>query len=258
MSTFLEGGCYVTHKSENAPVVSGTLSQRNVIGAATGAQAISLRILEFTKGLSPGIRTDADNVLYRLESSDGNDDKTCVAFIDGRRTEVSTQTGIYVRPGQTFTVLNELDEPVVFISSQCPESVESSLVPAITEPRIESSNTGVEPLIRLQDRAAIPTADRWYRVLVDDELGSTQVTQFVGSIPPGRAPDHFHNYEEVLFILRGEGRMWGGKTSTPIGPGDCIYLPKGQVHCVENTGDAELRLLGVFYPAGSPAVRYES
>jgi mannose-6-phosphate isomerase-like protein (cupin superfamily) len=154
--------------------------------------------------------------------------------------------------------LNEIDEPVVFVGSQCPESVESSLVPAITEPQIESATTDIEPLIRLQDRAAIPTADRWYRVLVDDELGSTQVTQFVGSIPPGRAPDHFHNYEEVLFILRGEGRMWGGNTNTPIGPGHCIYLPKGQVHCVENTGSGELRLLGVFYPAGSPAVRYES
>jgi mannose-6-phosphate isomerase-like protein (cupin superfamily) len=258
MSTFLEGGCYVSHMSENVPVISGTLSQRNMIGAATGAQAISLRILEFTKGLSPGIRTDADTVLYRLESSEKNNDKTCTAFIDGRRFELPTQTGLYVRPGQTLAVLNEIDEPVVFVGSQCPESVESSLVPAITEPQIESATTDIEPLIRLQDRAAIPTADRWYRVLVDDELGSTQVTQFVGSIPPGRAPDHFHNYEEVLFILRGEGRMWGGNTNTPIGPGHCIYLPKGQVHCVENTGSGELRLLGVFYPAGSPAVRYES
>ena len=30
------------------------------------------------------------------------------------------------------------------------------------------------------------------------------------------------------------------------------------MHCVENTGTGELRLLGVFYPAGSPAVRYET
>jgi mannose-6-phosphate isomerase-like protein (cupin superfamily) len=104
----------------------------------------------------------------------------------------------------------------------------------------------------------LPTADRWYRVLVDDEIGSEQVTQFVGSIPPGRAPDHFHEYEEVLFILCGEGRMWAGETNTPIGPGSCIYLPRRQVHCVENTGSGELRLLGVFYPAGSPAVRYEN
>jgi mannose-6-phosphate isomerase-like protein (cupin superfamily) len=111
--------------------------------------------------------------------------------------------------------------------------------------------------VRLADRRAQPTADRWYRVLVDDEIGSTNATQFVGSIPPGRAPDHFHHYEEVLFVLKGEGRMWAGDTNTPIAPGSCIYLPKGQVHCVENTGLDELRLLGVFYPAGSPSVRYD-
>ena len=111
--------------------------------------------------------------------------------------------------------------------------------------------------MRLAERKAVPTSDRWYRVLVDEEVGSQQVTQFVGSIPPGRAPDHFHTYEEALFILRGEGRMWAGQTSTEISAGSCIYLPKHQVHCVENTGDAELRLLGVFYPAGSPSVRYE-
>jgi mannose-6-phosphate isomerase-like protein (cupin superfamily) len=113
------------------------------------------------------------------------------------------------------------------------------------------------PIVKLSDRRALPTADRWYRVLVDEEIGSEQVTQFVGSIPTGRAPDHFHEYEEVLFILHGEGRMWAGETNTPIAPGSCIYLPKRQPHCVENTGDGELRLLGVFYPAGSPAVRYE-
>jgi mannose-6-phosphate isomerase-like protein (cupin superfamily) len=94
-------------------------------------------------------------------------------------------------------------------------------------------------------------------VLIDERAGSTQVTQFVGSIPPGRAPDHFHNYEEVLFILKGEGRMWAGASSTSIAAGSCIYLPKGQVHCVENTGEGELRLLGLFYPAGSPSVRYD-
>ena len=102
------------------------------------------------------------------------------------------------------------------------------------------------------------SGDRWYRVLVDGKVGSAQVTQFVGAIPPGRAPDHFHEYEEVLCILTGRGRMWAGKTSAPIAPGSCIFLPRGQPHCVENEGDDELRLLGVFYPAGSPAVRYDA
>jgi|ERR1051325_363832 mannose-6-phosphate isomerase-like protein (cupin superfamily) len=95
------------------------------------------------------------------------------------------------------------------------------------------------------------TGDRWYVELIQAE-----VTQFIGGIPPGRAPDHFHLYEEVICILDGAGIMHAGATSTPIAAGSCIFLPRRQRHCVENTGSGELRLLGVFYPAGSPAVRY--
>jgi mannose-6-phosphate isomerase-like protein (cupin superfamily) len=182
-------------------------------------------------------------------------------FIEGHRYEVGPDTGIYIRPDQTFVVMPRGPEPIVIVSVRCPEpeaepehdfKLNSGLLPASDSPP-----PARPPLVRLADRPAQPTADRWYRVLVDDEVGSTQVTQFVGSIPPGRAPDHFHHYEEVLFILKGEGRMWAGDTNTPIAAGSCIYLPKGQVHCVENTGKDELRLLGVFYPAGSPSVRYD-
>jgi len=255
MSVYLEGGCFVSHMLETEPVVTGTLSQRNVIGSQNGTRDISLRVLELGKGLSLGLRAEADTVIYTL---DAMDNLTCTVFIDGSASEVTPQTGIYVRPGQTFSVLNKEEQPVVMISSQCPQSAHSSIVEPVAEQSDRSLSMQKFPSIKLTDREAIPTADRWYRVLVDDELGSTQVTQFVGSIPPGRAPDHFHNYEEVLFILRGEGQMWAGETKTLIGPGYCIYLPKRQVHCVENTGDSELRLLGVFYPAGSPAVRYEA
>jgi mannose-6-phosphate isomerase-like protein (cupin superfamily) len=95
------------------------------------------------------------------------------------------------------------------------------------------------------------TGDRWYRELIQSEI-----TQFVGSIPPGRAPDHFHLYEEMLCVLQGSGIVWSGDSRAPIGPGSCVYLPPRQVHCVENIGSGELRLLGVFYPAGSPTMRY--
>jgi mannose-6-phosphate isomerase-like protein (cupin superfamily) len=224
---------------DGAPEVFGSLKIWNRIDKSTGADAISLRILEFEPGVSPVLRDIArDEVLYVL-------DGRCTVVIDGNAYEVGPETGIYVRPGQAFSVENAGPDLARFVSSQSPAT------PA--NPREQ-----VSPIVKLSDRRALPTADRWYRVLVDQEVGSEQVTQFVGSIPPGRAPDHFHEYEEVLFILRGEGRMWAGKNQTPIGPGACIYLPRRQVHCVENTGTSELRLLGVFYPAGSPAVRYET
>ncbi len=248
MAIVLEGGCRVSTMHEGVPHVSGSLKIWRQIGKASGAKAISLRVLEFGPGTSPVLHNQAcDEVFYLL---DGN----CTVSIGDDEYELGPETGVYLRPGQTLRVKNSGADVVRFISSQCPEETDD------VEPLDQTSKSfnQLPPIVKLSDRRALPTADRWYRVLVDDEIGSEQVTQFVGSIPPGRAPDHFHEYEEVLFILRGDGRMWAGETNTPIGPGSCIYLPRGQVHCVENTGSGELRLLGVFYPAGSPAVRYET
>lgn len=244
MAVILDGGCRVSTMHEGEPRVSGPLKIWNQIGKASGAKAISLRVLEFGPGVSPVLRNQAaDEVFYVLEGD-------CAVVIDDDTYDVGPETGVYVRPGQTLRVKNSSSEVVRFVSSQCPEETDETVL--LDQP----AKSDLPPIVKLSDRRALPTADRWYRVLVDDEIGSEQVTQFVGSIPPGRAPDHFHEYEEVLFILRGEGRMWAGETHTPIGPGSCIYLPRRQVHCVENTGSGELRLLGVFYPAGSPAVRY--
>ena len=246
MAVVLEGGCRVSTMHEGEPRVSGSLKVWNQIGKASGAKAISLRILDFGPGTSPELHNDtSDEVFYLLEGH-------CTVVIDGDGYELGPETGVYLRPGQRLRVENGGADVVRFVSSQCPEEGSEMRAPVA-----QSRRNDLPPMVRLSDRRALPTADRWYRVLVDDEIGSEQVTQFVGSIPPGRAPDHFHEYEEVLFILRGEGRMWAGKSNTPIGPGSCIYLPRRQMHCVENTGSGELRLLGVFYPAGSPAVRYE-
>ena len=81
-------------------------------------------------------------------------------------------------------------------------------------------------------------------------------TQFVGLIPPGRAPDHYHEYDEVIYVLEGTGRLFIGGEEAELGPGSCIHLPRRLVHCLANEGDAEMRVLGVFRPAGSPAAAY--
>lgn len=244
MAVELEGGCRVSAMNEGTPEIAGNIKLWRQIGPSTGAKAVSLQIMEFGEGRSPLIRNDeVDEVFYYLESPEKA--SRCTVQLNGRDFDLEPDTGFYLRAGRSLSLLNPSRVPVILVSVQCPTSA-------------NNKDTTSFPGVRLTDRAATPTADRWYRVLVDDEVGSSQVTQFVGSIPPGRAPDHFHQYEEVLFILRGQGRMWAGQTNTPIEPGSCIYLPRTQVHCVENTGMDELRLLGVFYPAGSPSVRYEA
>lgn len=100
------------------------------------------------------------------------------------------------------------------------------------------------------------TAGRQFVLGATPEVGCASATQFVGLVPPGRAPDHFHTYDEVICILEGEGMLHVGGEETPLGPGSFVHLPARRVHCLENTGDSELRLLGVFRPAGSPAEAY--
>jgi len=264
MAVTLAGGCRVSSMREGEPLLEGTLRIWNRIGRATGAEAISLRVMEFAPGQSPTISNDdCDEILYVLgrghpaRMRERSERQTATIQIDGHRCDIDPDTGIYIRPNQTYAIDNPGADSIVIIGAQCPDP---DRPPQFVDKSIAASDSSTAkplPIVRLADQKAQPTADRWYRVLVDEEIGSTQVTQFVGSIPPGRAPDHFHNYEEVLFILKGEGRMWAGETNAPIAERSCIYLPKGQVHCVENTGEGELRLLGVFYPAGSPSVRYD-
>jgi mannose-6-phosphate isomerase-like protein (cupin superfamily) len=258
MAITLAGGCRVSDMREGDPFALGSLKLWRRVDREQGAKAISLRVLEFLPGCSQGIRNaNCDEIFYLVGES--NPAGIATVFIDGWPYEMKPDSGLYLRPTQTLTVHNHGPDALVMISSRCPEPVSTfDLVPPLTSPPPDAIRPDKAPVVSLYDKKLTPTADRWYRVLVDDELGSTNATQFVGSIPPGRAPDHFHHYEEVLFILKGEGRMWAGATSTPIKPGSCIYLPKGQVHCVENTGTDELRLLGVFYPAGSPSVRYDA
>ncbi|HMH41912.1 MAG TPA: cupin domain-containing protein [Pyrinomonadaceae bacterium] len=287
MRVQLAGGCQVSHMHDGTPVVAGTLRIWNQVGRATGAQAISLRVMEFAPGMSPAIRNDdCDQILYVLDhdrvavgdSSQGQAQSAppldqdsidrphpegvrsgkgiATIFINGDRYEIGPDTGIYIRPNETLAIDNTGSDVITIISSQCPDPDRSPQFASPLPAASQSNASAPAPIVRLADQRAQSTADRWYRVMVDDGTGSA-ATQFVGSIPPGRAPDHFHNYEEVLFILRGRGGMWAGETNTAIAAGSCIYLPKGQVHCVENTGEGELRLLGVFYPAGSPSVRYE-
>jgi quercetin dioxygenase-like cupin family protein len=100
------------------------------------------------------------------------------------------------------------------------------------------------------------TAGRQFVLGATPEVGCASVTQFIGLVPPGRAPDHFHTYDEVITILDGEGVFHTADGETQLEPGSVVLLPARQVHCLENTGDSELRLLGVFRPAGSPAEAY--
>jgi mannose-6-phosphate isomerase-like protein (cupin superfamily) len=99
------------------------------------------------------------------------------------------------------------------------------------------------------------TGDRQFRVLFGPARGCSVATQFVGEIPPGRAPEHRHPYDEVVLVLAGEGVAHIGGAEHRLAAGTCAHLPPGLPHCLENTGRDTLRVLGVFHPADSPAAK---
>jgi mannose-6-phosphate isomerase-like protein (cupin superfamily) len=236
MLAILDGGCRVVGLKDGDPVVEGALRIWKHFGTQAGATAISLRVLELPAAERATLRNEsADEVLYVLSGSG-----SAGSFA------LTSDTGLYLPPATSLEIA--ATEGLTLISSRCPDDGAT----------LEGYEPGRGELfaVAMQERPVQRTGDRWYREVINEDAGSTQVTQFVGGIPPGRAPDHFHLYEEVIVILDGTGEMWAGTSHTPIASGSCIFLPRGQVHCVENRGSGEMRLLGVFYPAGSPAVRY--
>jgi quercetin dioxygenase-like cupin family protein len=101
------------------------------------------------------------------------------------------------------------------------------------------------------------TGARSFQILFGPHNGSRRATLFAGFIPPGKAPWHYHLYDEIVWVPDGPGRLHIGDTLTELGPGSAFRLRPRQVHVVENTSpDRELVVIGIFTPAGSPSAAY--
>jgi len=250
MAVELEGGCRVAGAKEGTPRRDGDLLIWPHFDSA-----LSLRVLQLD-GEATLRNARHEETLYVVEGSG-----------TANGAEVGRDTGIYLPPEEALVLTGRmtlvssltLGVPLVPRESAGPGREEGATLEVTfraphtrPDPALSRGNSDSN-IVRLAAQEIKKTGDRWYC-----ELFRGQTTQFVGAIPPGRAPDHFHLYEEVIHILSGSGVMWAGEMSAPIAPGSCIFLPRKQRHCVENRGDGELRLLGVFYPAGSPAVRYSA
>jgi len=101
------------------------------------------------------------------------------------------------------------------------------------------------------------TGSRSFQILFGPHNGCRRATLFVGYVPPGKAPWHYHLYDEVCWIWRGPGRYHLGNEVEPLEDGTAFRITPRQVHIVENVSpDRELAILGVFTPAGTPSAAY--
>ena len=105
--------------------------------------------------------------------------------------------------------------------------------------------------------ASQATGARSFRVLFGPHNGSTRATLFLGYLPPGGAPWHYHLYDEIVWIPEGPGRVLRRGSEEALQAGTAFRLRPREVHVVENSSrDRELTVLGIFTPAGSPAAAY--
>jgi mannose-6-phosphate isomerase-like protein (cupin superfamily) len=189
------------------------------------------RLLRFD-GESEERRDDGrDEVLYVLEG-------TGAATVGGEPQELRPGAGVFVSRGTPWRVDSASDLKVLSVL------VEEPLPASASHAVIASGERGTA------------TAGREFTLLAHPDNGCASVTQFLGYIPPGRAPDHFHRYDEVVYVLAGEGAFHVDGESAPLRAGSCIHLPARLIHCLENHGPGEMQVLGVFRPAGSPAEAY--
>jgi quercetin dioxygenase-like cupin family protein len=209
--------------------------------ASRGSEILEQRIVHYAPGRSRPAQTgDRIAVLYVVSGR-------AEIHVAGTAHPVEASTGVYVAAGETYEVENPGPDDVLVIAVTASSEHDGSALPD-------------RRAVRESDQPTLTASgDREFRYLVTDEVGCREVTQFRGDIAPGRAPEHSHVYNEVIYVLEGEGALHTEGEDAPVTVGSCIHLPAYLMHSLENSGDSTMRIVAVFHPAGDPASRaYEA
>ena len=210
---------------------------REVIDARDGCELFTLRTLRAVVGHSIARTTGESAELLFVVSGEGT-----LVTSDGEH-RLEPETGVLLRPDERYEFANGGPEDVYVVSV------------ALHEPQGHSREATA--LSRLADQVEqSATAERHFRIVFDADNGCPSATQFVGYIPVGAAPAHYHLYDEVIYVLEGDGVMHMNAEQSPLRAGSCIHLPARTIHTLANSGPGTMRVLGVFRPAGSPAAAF--
>jgi mannose-6-phosphate isomerase-like protein (cupin superfamily) len=214
-----------------------TASVRVTFDASNGCERLEQRVIRFAPGRSRE-RTlrGQQEVLYVVAG-------TGQLELAGETHALEPGTGVFIAPGETYAVQGTGPGELLAVSVLAPEDREGA-----------SGDRKIT--VRYADQPELPaSSERTFRYLINEDAGCFDVTQFLGIVQPSKAPVHSHPYDEVGYIVEGEGIAHVGGESTPIRAGSCFHLPPEELHSVENSGTGAMRILGVFHPSGSPASR---
>ena len=204
--------------------------------SSNGCKLLEQRVISYGPGRSRARKlAGLQEVLY-VASGHGELD------LDGTRHRLEPDTGVFVADGEVYSIENPGPEPLEVVSVVAPYKRRSAGERKVT--------------VRFEEQPEMPAStERTFKYLINQDAGCADVTQFIGIVQPSKAPFHSHTYDEVGYIVEGEGLAHIQGDSVPLRAGSCFHLAPGQEHCIENNGSSPMRILGVFHPSGDPASR---
>ena len=201
------------------------------------ADHLEQRVIRFAPGRSRERSPEGRHDLLYVVAGSGELD------LEGERHVLEPGTGVFVTPQERYAVEN-------------PGPGELLIVAVSARAELQVADAKRKVTVRFDDQPEhTASVERTFRYLINEDAGCLDVTQFVGIVQPSKAPFHSHPYEELGYIVKGEGVAHVGGQSVPLRPGACFHLPPEKVHCIENVGPEPMYILGVFHPSDSPANR---
>lgn len=240
----LDAQCYVVAPAATRPRAPGFWI-RKIIAPSLGAQHQSQFYMELGSGNSPVLAAGDRSVILFVAKGEGQ------VEISGRSFALAESDGAHVRAGEAFRLT--ADRPMVLFVSALPaaEALDTlDTMPTNFDERHPDRVRGVDEAQRSE------MGPRYFQMLVDKSVGSTDAAQFIGHIPPSRAEMHRHLYEEALIILSGAGIVWNDESCAPIAAGDVLFLPRKQAHSLECTHPDGMDVVGVIHPGDNPGINY--
>src|SRR6266511_1458981 len=179
--------------------------------ASNGCEHLEQRVIRFAPGSSWERTLEGRHELLYVVAGSG------ALNLEGSRHALEPGTGTFIAPGETSAVEKPGPEELLAVS-----------VLATAEEGVADARRRVT--VRFGDQPELmASTERTFRYLINQDAGCLDVTQFIGIVQPSKAPFHSHPYEELGYIVTGEG--------------------------IAHVGPEPMHILGVFHPSDSPASR---
>jgi len=244
--TQLNGNCYVMSPHLASWNQRGTLRWCRLVDGELGALYQTQWLFETQGSMSEATAFGDRHAILFIGAGAGS------VTISGRRFDVRATDGVYIRPFEAFALSAQPGSTLRAYVLACP------LAQIQWHEKMPDNFDTAHPQRVVSVDAAQRTAmgPRYFQILVDKNIGSTVITQFIGHIPQSKAAPHRHLYEEAIIVLQGEGCMWTEDRKANVRAGDVIFLPRKQIHSLQSTNEAGLDVVGVIYPGDNPSINY--